>query len=81
MKRSAIATGSHAMSKFLPSETKKGCEMSAYNFTPYHQFPYTLEQEIVKKMAPIAGSASTTSNPTYKPLLENLHNASNIQKS
>jgi len=80
LRNSSMVTGKDAINKFLPSETKKGCEMSSYNFTPQNQFPYTLEQEIVKKMAPISlgGSINTA---TYKPLLENLHDAANLNNT
>lgn len=80
VRNSSMVTGNDAIRKFLPSENKKGCEMSAYNYTPYNQFPYTLEQEVVKKMAPIGNGASVT-NPTYKPLLENLHDAANLNNN
>jgi hypothetical protein len=75
-----MVTGTDAIRKFLPSETKKGSEISAYNFTPQNQFTYTLEQEIVKKMAPILGGGSVT-NSTYKPLLENLHDAASLNNT
>lgn len=74
---SSFVTGTDAIRKFLPSETKKGCEMSAYNFTPNNQFAYTLEQEVVKKMAPLNQGGSVT-NASYKPLLENYYDASNV---
>lgn len=77
---SSVVTGTDAIKKFLPSEDKKGCEMSAYNFTPYNQFPYTLEQEVIKKMAPINQGGSVT-NASYKPMLENYHDASNVNNS
>lgn len=74
---SSFVTGTDAIKKFLPSEAKKGCEMSAYNFTAHNQFPYTLEQEVVKKMAPLNFGGSVTP-ASYKPLLEDYHDASNI---
>ena len=45
-------------------------------FTAFNQFPYTLEQEVVAKMAPIVRSGSSLSSASYKPLLDNLHDAS-----
>lgn len=74
---SSLVSGNDALVRFLPSEEKKNCEMSAYNFTPYHQFPYTLEQEVVKKMAPLNEGCSAT-NANFKPLLENDHDAANV---
>jgi hypothetical protein len=73
IRRSSVATGIDALQKYAPSEIKKSSQFSAFN-----QFPYTLEQEVVKKMAPIVQSGSTLSKPSYKPLLDNLYDASPI---
>lgn len=70
IRRSSLTTGIDALQKFAPSEEKKMSQFSAFN-----QFPYTLEQEVVKQMAPILRSGSTLSKPSYKPLLENLYDA------
>jgi hypothetical protein len=58
-----------------------GPEMSQYPFTKYNQFPYTLEQEVVKKMAPIVQSGSVLTKPSFKPFLESDHDASPINAS
>jgi hypothetical protein len=50
-------------------------------FTAFNQFPYTLEQEVVAKMAPIVRSGSSLTPPSYKPLLENLYDASPVNSS
>jgi len=71
IRRSSAATGISALKKYAPSEEKKTSQFTAFN-----QFPYTLEQEVVKKMAPIMQSGSTLTAPSYKPLLENLYDAS-----
>ena len=71
--RSSMATGIDALKRYAPSEERKSSQFSAFN-----QFPYTLEQEVVKKMAPIVQSGSSLSKPSYKPLLENLYDASPI---
>jgi hypothetical protein len=76
IRRSSVATGIDALQRFAPSEKKKSSQFSAFN-----QFPYTLEQEVVKKMAPIVQSGSTLSAPSYKPLLENLYDASPVSGS
>lgn len=73
IRRSSVTTGIDALKKYAPSEEKKSSQFSAFN-----QFPYTLEQEVVKKMAPIVQSGSSLSKPSYKPLLENLYDASPI---
>ena len=73
IRRSSMATGIDALQKYAPTEEKKSSQFTAFN-----QFPYTLEQEVVKKMAPIVRSGSTLSKPSYKPLLDNLYDASPI---
>ena len=76
IRRSSITTGIDALKKFAPSEEKKVSQFSAYN-----QFPYTLEQEVVAKMAPIMKSGSSISKASYKPLLDNLYDASPLNGS
>lgn len=73
IRRSSATTGIDALKKYLPTEEKKTSQFTAFN-----QYPYTLEQEVVKKMAPIVQNGSTLSKASYKPLLENLHDASAI---
>jgi hypothetical protein len=73
IRRSSATTGIDALKKYLPTEEKKTSQFTAFN-----QYPYTLEQEVVKKMAPIVQNGSTLSKASYKPLLENLHDASTI---
>ena len=70
MRRSSVATGSKFMSKYSNCEDEKSSQFSAFN-----QFPYTLEQEIVKKMAPIVQSGTTLTKASYKPILDNNYNA------
>ena len=76
IRRSSVATGIDALKRFAPSEEKKTSQFSAFN-----QFPYTLEQEVVKKMAPIVQSGSSLKPASYKPLLENLYDASPLNSS
>ncbi len=71
MRRSTETTGLGALQAYAPSEQKKMSQFTAFN-----QFPYTLEQEVVAKMAPIVRSGSSLSSASYKPLLDNLHDAS-----
>ncbi len=73
MRRSSAATGFDALKKYAPSEEKKISQFTAFN-----QFPYTLEQEVVAKMAPIMNSGSSLTQASYKPLLDNLYDASPI---
>ena len=76
MRRSSMSTGLGALQKYAPSEVKKMSQFTAFN-----QFPYTLEQEVVKKMAPIVRSGTSLTPPSYKPLLDNLYDASPINGS
>lgn len=72
--QSSVATGSYGLENYMPTEKKKYAAMSQYN-----QFPYTLEQEIVKKMAPINKSDySATNTFTFNPVLDDLHDAAPI---
>ena len=73
IRRSSMITGLDALQKYAPSEEKKSSQFTAYN-----QFPYTLEQEVVAKMAPLSQSGYSINDASYKPLLEDLHDASSI---
>jgi hypothetical protein len=75
LRRSSLGTGLDAMTNFTPSEQNKFSQMTAFN-----QFPYTLEQEVVKNMAPLAGNAGSLASASYKPMLENQHHAASIMK-
>jgi hypothetical protein len=71
-KRSSIATGSLAMTKFLPTENVKSQYLSAFN-----QFPVTLEEEVVQQMAPLQPGPAMGPK-TFYPALNNLHSAASI---
>jgi hypothetical protein len=74
MRRSSLSTGIDALARYAPTESKKTSQFTAFN-----QFPYTLEQEVVKKMAPILHGGYSINKATYKPTLEQQHNASPIR--
>ena len=76
MRRSADSTGINALQEYAPSEEKKMSQFTALN-----QFPYTLEQEVVSKMAPIVRSGSSLNSSSYKPLLDNTYDASHLNDS
>ncbi len=76
IRRSSMATGIDALQKYDPTEEKKSSQFTAFN-----QFPYTLEQEVVAKMAPIMKTGSSLSQASYKPLLDNLYDASPLNGS
>jgi hypothetical protein len=73
VRRSYVATGNYGINNFMPSE-----EVKTGQFTAMNQFPYTLEQEMVKRMAPIIPNGTAMKKPSYKPLLDNLYDAAKI---
>jgi hypothetical protein len=76
MRRSSGSTGLGDLAAYAPSEKKKMSQFTAFN-----QFPYTLEQEVVAKMAPIVRSGTVINSASYKPLLDNQHDASPLNGS
>lgn len=73
IRRSSMSNGTAGLAQYGPTEQKKSSNLSALN-----QFPYTLEQEIVKKMAPINKSPDTQSPADYRPILDELYDAAPI---
>ena len=74
MRRSSLSTGIDALARYAPTESHKSSQFTAFN-----QFPYTLEQEVVKKMAPILQGGYSMNKATYKPVLEPQHDASLVR--
>ena len=72
IQRSSVTTGSAAISKYLPTEMKKGTHFSAFN-----QFPITLEEEVVKQMAPLVETAGPN-HLHYKPASDDTHDAMDV---
>ena len=62
-----------SLDPYYPTEEKKWSPFSAH-----HQFPYTLEQEVVKKMAPIRNKNYSKKKYSYKPILDDLHDAAPV---
>ena len=73
IRRSSHSNGELAIQRYLPSEMKKSNHLTAFN-----QFPVTLEEEMVKKMAPLV-ETSGPSNLNYKPMNDDTHHAMNVQ--
>ena len=71
-----LDVGLDSLASYAPSEKKKESQFTAFN-----QFPYTLEQEVVAKMAPIVRSGTSINAASYKPVLDNLHDASPLTGS
>jgi len=73
IRRSSSEMQPEEIQRYTPSEQKKTSQFTAFN-----QFPYTLEQEVVNKMAPIMKTGTSLHPASYKPLLDNLYDASPI---
>lgn len=76
IRRSSLTTGIDALKRYAPTEQKKSSQFTAFN-----QFPYTLEQEVVSKMAPIIKSGYSITQSSYKPILDNLYNAASLNST
>lgn len=48
----------------------------AKKLSPTNQFPVTVEEEVIRKMLPMA--TPSLSAPSYKPVLDKLHDAAKI---
>jgi|LakMenEpi03Aug12_release.lakeMendotaPanAssembly.Ray.scaffolds.fasta_scaffold945601_1 hypothetical protein len=69
LKRASKQNGTFAIRNYLPSEESKVLDFSKFN-----DFPYTLEEEEVSRMAPIVMNHTSTGS-NYKPVLDALHDA------
>ena len=69
IKGASVKTGMAALEEYYPTEAKKWSP-----FTPTNQFPYTLEQEIVKKMATQKFNTEYVKAP-YRPTLDDTYDA------
>lgn len=69
IKRASLDTGTFAIREYLPSEERKVLDFSKFN-----DYPYTLEEEEVARMAPVVRN-ETSVGSAYKPVLDGLHNA------
>ena len=69
MKRSAVKVGKTNLEDYYPVQEKKWSP-----FNSHHQFPYTLEQEVVNKMTKNVFH-SVPSKSSYKPIVDNNYNA------
>lgn len=63
---------SNAANKQVPSENSK-----VMDFSHYKEYPVSLEEEMVDKMAPLVKSKPAP-NSDYKPVLDKLHDAAPI---
>ena len=70
IKGASIKTGMAGLEEYYPTEAKKWSP-----FTPTHQFPYTLEQEVVKHMTTQKFNTEYVKAP-FRPTLDDTHDAS-----
>lgn len=70
IKGASIKTGMAGLEEYYPTEEKKWSP-----FTPTHQFPYTLEQEVVKNMTTQKFNNDYVKAP-FSPTLDDTHDAS-----
>jgi len=68
VRRSMVVTGSAAMEMYYPTESNKWIGVPKM-----HEFPYTLEQEMVKKMTARADTEFT--KPVFEYTLDDVHEA------
>ena len=69
IRSSSIKTGLAALEKYYPTEQKKWSP-----FSPTNQFPYTLEQEVVKNMTTQKFNETYVKAP-YRPILDDTYDA------
>lgn len=72
----SMSTSKMIVKQNNPSESTK-----SEQFTAFNQFPYTLEQEVVKQMAPIMTPGVSMTKASYKPSLDNTYFASPINSN
>ena len=70
IKSASVKTGMAGLEEYYPTESKKWTP-----FTPTNQFAYTLEQEVVKKMANQKFNTEYVKAP-FRPILDDTHDAS-----
>mgnify|MGYP006143607129 CR=1 FL=1 len=79
--RSSSKKGAPLNNNYIPSEKSKMKNLIKYNdaseFSKYNEYPDTLEQEMVAKMAPLVRPAENDTS-SYKPVLDNDNHAAPI---
>ena len=56
-------------------------ETKSQQFTQFNQFPYTLEQEMVKKMVPLYSAGDSINNASYVPIMDNVYDSSPVNST
>jgi hypothetical protein len=75
MKRSAVKVGKTNLEDYYPVQEKKWSP-----FNSHHQFPYTLEQEVVKNMTTQKFN-TTYVKPSFSPVLDDTYDAAPISQN
>ena len=75
MMNNQSSTMSIAMNNQPSEETK------SQQFTQFNQFPYTLEQEMVKKMVPLYSAGDSINNASYVPIMDNVYDSSPVNST
>ena len=70
IKGASVKTGMAGLEQYYPTEATKWSP-----FTPAHQFPYTLEEEVVKNMTTQKFNTEYVKAP-FRPTLDDTHDAS-----
>jgi len=89
IRRSSVSTGTYALNTYVPNELHKMNILHSLNnskvfqnnsngINASNQFPYTLEQEVVKKMVPVRNYQESIDTTTFSPILDNLYDAAPI---
>ncbi len=60
------------------SDADRASQRREADIHAFNQFPYTLEQEMVALRAPLVGAGMPVTTPTYKPVLDTLHDATPV---
>jgi hypothetical protein len=74
IKGASIKTGMAGLEQYYPTEQRKWTP-----FTPTHQFPYTLEQEVVKNMTTQKFNTTYVKAP-FRPVLEDTYDAAPLHQ-
>jgi hypothetical protein len=67
-------TGNYPIAR--PTQFKAPLPSRYSNLSPRNQFPMTVEEEVIRKMLPIA--PGKLSQASYKPMLDKLHDAAKL---
>lgn len=73
LRRSSVSTGTYAIQHYLPSEKSRTDDFSKLN-----EVPYSLEEQIISKMAPIVSHSASFMETDVSPVLETPNNVTNL---